>query len=149
MLNLEHQTVYDIIRALAGESDVYKVVEADEIIQKLPSGMQFSKVQLSLIIRNLREREYIDVKYFTPEEYCLLVTKRVDDSVVPVAIQQETEENGGERIAYDEAKKIAKEKKKENVGVSMTKILLMAFFGAFFGSALVTTIAILIIKFMK
>lgn len=149
MLNLEHQTVYDIIRALAGESDVYKVVEADEIIQKLPSGMQFSKVQLSLIIRNLREREYIDVKYFTPEEYCLLVTKRTDDRVVPIVQQEVEEESGEQRIAYDDAKKSAKEKQKERGGVSMAKILLVAFFGAFVGSAIATTIAVLIIKFLK
>ena len=54
MLNLECQTVYDIIRRIAEVDDVYKVVEADEIIAKLPQGLSLSKIQLSAIIRELK-----------------------------------------------------------------------------------------------
>ena len=79
MLNLECQTVYDIIRRIAEVDDVYKVVEADEIIAKLPQGLSLSKIQLSAIIRELKDRDYISVKYFTPDEYCLLVIKRIDE----------------------------------------------------------------------
>ena len=48
MLSLECQTVYDLIRQIAGEEEVYKIIEADEIIERLPSGLPLSKVQLSV-----------------------------------------------------------------------------------------------------
>lgn len=79
MLSLECQTVYDLIRQIAGEEEVYKIIEADEIIERLPSGLPLSKVQLSAIIRELKDREYILVKYFTPDEYCLSVIKRIEE----------------------------------------------------------------------
>lgn len=43
MLSLECQTVYDLIRQIAGEEEVYKIIEADEIIERLPSGCLFQR----------------------------------------------------------------------------------------------------------
>ena len=61
---------------LTGTGDVYKVVEADEILERLPEGDRPDKQTLGTAIRDLRGLGCIEVKYFTPDEYCLLVTRR-------------------------------------------------------------------------
>ena len=139
MLNLECQTVYDIIRRIAEVDDVYKVVEADEIIAKLPQGLSLSKIQLSAIIRELKDREYISVKYFTPDEYCLLVIKRIDER----AKQQ------GQLVVDAEEDKLYGEKKEKKATsvVSKGALFFAAFMGSFIGSAIVAVIAVIVTKF--
>lgn len=147
MLNLECQTVYDVIRSIAGENDVYKIVEADEIIDRMPKEIALTKVQLSAIIRELKDREYITVKYFTPDEYCLLVIKRIDEraklqQAEVVAPEQPAEEQkekkGKKKISDDKPAKVA------GKGATFFEALL----GSFIGSGIVATITALIIKFV-
>ena len=45
MLSHECQTVYDIIRQIAGEEEVYKIIEADEILERIPKAKPLSKIQ--------------------------------------------------------------------------------------------------------
>ena len=147
MLNLECQTVYDVIRSIAGENDVYKIVEADEIIDRMPKEIALTKVQLSAIIRELKDREYITVKYFTPDEYCLLVIKRIDERaklqqagvVAPEQPAEEQKEKKGKKKSSDD--KLAKVAGK---GVTFFEALL----GSFIGSGIVAAITALIIKFV-
>lgn len=144
MLNLECQTVYDIIRRIAEVDDVYKVVEADEIIAKLPQGLSLSKIQLSAIIRELKDRDYISVKYFTPDEYCLLVIKRIDERAKQQGqlVVDAEEDKPKERALYGENK----EKKATSV-VSKGALFFAAFMGSFIGSAIVAVIAVIVTKF--
>lgn len=144
MLNLECQTVYDIIRQIAEVDNVYKVVEADEIIARVPQGLTLSKIQLSAIIRELKDREYISVKYFTPDEYCLLVVKRIDERAKQqgVSVVENEEEKHKERELYGE-----KKEKSVVKGVSRGALFAAALFGSLIGSAIVAVVAILIIKF--
>ena len=144
MLNLECQTVYDIIRRIAEVDDVYKVVEADEIIAKLPQGLSLSKIQLSAIIRELKDREYISVKYFTPDEYCLLVIKRIDERAKQQGqlVVDAEEDKPKERALYGEKK----EKKATSV-VSKGALFFAAFMGSFIGSTIVAVIAVIVTKF--
>lgn len=144
MLNLECQTVYDIIRQIAEVDNVYKVVEADEIIARVPQGLTLSKIQLSAIIRELKDREYISVKYFTPDEYCLLVVKRIDERAKQqgVSVVENEEEKPKERELYGE-----KKEKSVVKGVSRGALFAAALFGSLIGSAIVAVVAILIIKF--
>lgn len=147
MLNLECQTVYDVIRSIAGENDVYKIVEADEIIDRMPKEIALTKVQLSAIIRELKDREYITVKYFTPDEYCLLVIKRIDERaklqqaevVAPEQPAEEQKEKKGKKKSSDD-----KPAKVADKGVTFFSALL----GSFIGSGIVATITSLIIKFV-
>lgn len=147
MLNLECQTVYDVIRSIAGENDVYKIVEADEIIDRMPKEIALTKVQLSAIIRELKDREYITVKYFTPDEYCLLVIKRIDERaklqqaevVAPEQPAEEQKEKKGKKKSSDD-----KPTKVADKGVTFFEALL----GSFIGSGIVATITALIIKFV-
>lgn len=144
MLNLECQTVYDIIRSIAEVDDVYKVVEADEIIARLPKELPLSKIQLSAIIRELKDREYVSVKYFTPDEYCLLVIKRIDERAKQQGqlVSDTPEEKPKERSLYNP------KKKKDGVkSASSSALFAAAFFGSFVGSAIIAIIAILIVKF--
>ena len=67
MLSIESQAIYDILCDITELSEVYKIVDADEINEKLPVGITLTKVQLSQIIRDLKDREYVDIKYFTPD----------------------------------------------------------------------------------
>ena len=77
---------------IAGTDDVFKVVEADEILEKLPAGTALDKQALSVIIRDLKGMGYLEVKYFTPDEYCLLVSRRAQELLVPETEQTREEE---------------------------------------------------------
>ncbi len=152
MLSVEHQTVYDIIRAIAVDLDVYKVLEADEILERLPIGIRVSKIQLSSIIRDLKELDYIMVKYFTPDEYCLLVRKLIDDTLKPQAQVVNEAQHQQDRVLYSEQKRELKREQKrvdkEVKTVGLGRVFFMSFLGAFLASGIVATIAAIIIKFV-
>ena len=145
MLGLECQTVYDIIRNIAGEAEVYKIIEADEILERIPQGLTLSKVQLSSVIRELKDREYILVKYFTPDEYCLSVVKRIEEVQKPVVqAPQAEEEKPQERTLYQ--KKTVKEKAEKTVGKGV--LFFTSFLGSLVGSAIVAIVTVLLAKFL-
>lgn len=146
MLSLECQTVYDLIRQIAGEEEVYKIIEADEILERIPQGLSLSKVQLSAIIRELKDREYILVKYFTPDEYCLSVVKRIVEEApkAPLQTPQDEEEKPKERTLYQN--KNAKAKVEKTVGKGV--LFAMSLLGSLIGSAIVAIVTVLVIKFL-
>lgn len=145
MLSLEHQTVYDIIRDVAGEEDVYKVIEADEILERMPRAIPMSKVQLSAIIRDLRDMEYLNVKYFTTDEYCMLVAKRIEDL---------TSKRGQQKPDGEEAQTVATavdDKKADKVRgrqLSGAKVFFTSFFGSLLAGIIVAVIAVIISKYI-
>jgi len=145
MLSPESKQIYDILRSLTGDDDVYKIIEADEVLEKLPQDIQFTKVQLSATIKDLKERDYINVKYFTPDEYCLLTLKRIEEAPVQPVFEAEAvtaveEDSKKERILYgtNEPKAV----KSVNPGL----IFLMAFLGALIGSGIVAVIVAILAK---
>lgn len=142
MLNLECQTVYDAIRTLTGNDDVYKVVEAEEIIARLPQEVVLSKVQLSAIIRELKEREYIIVKYFTPDEYCLMANKRIEEKLKQerIATQEEEAPRAVTRVEKKPKEKVTKP-------VSKSALFFASLLGSLVGSGIIAAITTLIIKF--
>lgn len=145
MLNPDSKLIYDILRSITQGDDVYKIIEADEIFALLPEGKTFTKVQLSSIIRELKDRDYISVKYFTPDEYCLLTLSRFDEAPVVEATVVEAEiepKEKAERIRYE--KKAEKPAKSVKSGV----VFLMAFLGALLGSAVVAAVAMVLQKFV-
>lgn len=145
MLSLECQTVYDLIRQIAGEEEVYKIIEADEILERIPKAIPLSKIQLSAIIRELKDREYILVKYFTPDEYCLSVVKRLEEAPKPAAQAPAVEEEKPqERTLYQNKQIKAKSEKTVGKGV----LFLMSLLGSLVGSAIVAVVTVLLIKFL-
>ncbi len=155
MLSVECQSVYDALCDITGKSEVYKIVEADEITEKIPPALSFTKVQLSQIIRDLKDREYLDVKYFTPDEYCLRVIKRIvpepsrgtpetptaEDAEQMPAEQQPTKQ----RELYGEKNGKAKN---EKGGVRHGLVFFMSFLGGLFGSGIVAAITAVLVKFV-
>ena len=135
----EAKVVLEALRKLTGTNDIYKVIEAEEIIAELP--YQISKLQLSATIRDLRDREYIKVKYFTPDEYCLLTVKTKEDTLV-----QETEEiHETTAVTTTVATTVARAEKAPKP-VSSKKAFLMGFLGAFLGGGAVMSIAIVLLE---
>ena len=143
MLSIEQQTVYDILLALTGETEVYKIIEADEVLQKLPPAVRLTKIQLSQLIRDLKDRDYIDVKYFTPEEYCLQIIRRQETPQAQPQAAEQADAPKGERVPYGE-----KKQKAEAPRVKSGVVFLMAFLGGLMGSAIVAAVTVLIIKFV-
>lgn len=131
MLDTQSKAVYEALKKITGEDDVFKVVEADDIIEGLP--FETNKLQLSAIIRDLRDREYIKVKYFTPDEYCLLTMKRVEELA---SIAEEITATV-EKPATPESKTVTTH------GVS-AKVFWLAFLGAMLGGGIVVAIAIVL-----
>ena len=95
-----------------------------------------TKLQLSSIIKDLRDREYIKVKYFKPEEYCLLTIKTVDEPL------EHTEEVTEATIVS------APVKVEKTSAVSSKKAFWMGFLGAFLGGGTVMSIAIVLLKYV-
>ena len=126
MLGIEAKTVYDILSEIAGDTEVYKIIDAEEVLEKLPDGFSLTKIQLSQIIRELKDLEFVDVKYFTPDEYCLQIVRRVEVT---------SSQAGAAQAA-------------QQVSVKRGSVLFMAFLGAFLGSAIVATVTALIIRFV-
>ena len=137
MVDGEAKLVLDALRKLTGTDGIYKVIEAEEILELLP--VELTKLQLSSAIRDLRDREYIKVKYFTPDEYCLLTVRIIED------VLEHTE--GGE-VTVSTATVAPTAVAEQVKPVSSKKALAAAFFGAFLGGGLVMAIAIVLLKFV-
>lgn len=132
MLEGQSKVIYDVLKKLTGGDDVFKIIEAEEIIEKLP--VEMSKVQLASIIRDLKDRNYISVKYFTPDEYCLLTLNYIEES-------EKAE------IASDDVKPVQQNTVTIQPKMKSGKVFWLSFFGALLGSAIVAAVAIAIIKF--
>ncbi len=130
----EAKVVLEALRTLTGTDDIYKVIEAEEILAILPK--QMTKLQLSSIIKDLRDREYIKVKYFKPEEYCLLTVKVVDE------VLEHTEEVAEATLVTAPAKT------DKAINVSSRKAFWMGFLGAFLGGGTVMSIAVVLLKYV-
>ena len=129
----EAKVVLEALRRLTGTNDIYKVIEAEEIIAELP--YQMTKLQLSAAIRDLRDREYIKVKYFTPDEYCLLTVKAKEETAVV--------ETG---TVYEATAVTTLPKEEKTKPVSDKKAFWMGFLGAFLGGGVVMSIAIVLLE---
>ena len=117
---------------IAGTDDVFKVVEADEILEKLPAGTALDK---------------LEVKYFTPDEYCLLVSRRAQELLVPETEQTRKEEGASSpaTVSSATAQKSAPRREKAPKH-AFFGVLLAAFLGGIIGGAVVTIIAVLVQK---
>lgn len=157
MLDTEKKTVLSVLRELTGQDDVYKVIEADEILEKLPVGAAMNKQQLSSAIRDLRDREYLKVKYFTPDEYCLLTVKHTEElaqmveEVAAFAAKEKTPaeqtSEGGRSEAQDAAPSAETPRETVKVKVNKMSVMLFAFLGGLIGGAVVAALAVILQKF--
>lgn len=143
MPDKEYSNVAAALRALTGTDGVYKVIEADEIIEKLPVDARPDKQKLSTIIRDLRDMNYIEVKYLTPDEYCLLTSRRLDELFAPA---EEEKPAPVQTAPAATAKEPAPVRLKERASVGV-KLFLIAFAGSMLGGMIVAALAIILQKF--
>lgn len=144
MLSIESKAIYDILCEITENSEVYKIVDADEINDRLPENIALSKVQLSQIIRDLKDREYVDIKYFTPDEYCLRTIKRIEkddedfeeETSVPAV---KPDEDVTERQLYGPQR---------GVSAKPGLVLFMSFLGGVLGSGFVAAVTAILLKFV-
>ncbi len=150
-MNTESRQVFEALQKLTENAEIFKVVEADEIIDMLPQGAStMTKQELYTIIRGLRDEEYVKVKYFTPDEYCIKINKELEIEEPPVAQVLVTPIEEVAESMTEMACPVASEEneiKTENGSKdSKIKTMFYAMFGGIIGGAIVTAIAIIIIK---
>lgn len=155
-MNAEARAVFEALRRIAGDDGVYKVIEAEEVLERLPAEMSSAgKQQLGTVIRQLRDDGFVKVKYFTPDEYCLLVENRQPEPETPAAPAVTEERPAAEETAEEPA---AAAGKKEKPAPSASEesarkggrigVMLFAMFGGMIGGGIVAAIAILLQKFL-
>ena len=166
MLDSEKKNVCKALMELCGVDGTYKVIESSEIMDRMP-GVYMTKVELSTIIRDLKDRNYIHVKYFTPDEYCIEVLPIVEkefeqekmQAIPPiVALEQGQDIDQEESKEGDEQKEIQEENKSTDKTLLqhsnlkekklLEKIFAVAICGAFIGGAIVAALAIVLQKFV-
>lgn len=146
MQNIESQAVYDILCAITEISEVYKIVDADEITERLPVNFSLTKVQLSQIIRDLKDRDYVDIKYFTPDEYCLRVIKRIEPEM-----QSSPDNVAGGGVETAAAQSSARDRQttvSDGRSARPGLVLFMSFLGGVLGSGFVAAITAILLKFV-
>lgn len=141
MQDKEYGQIAAALRELTGIDGVYKVIEADEILEKLPAGSRPDKQRLSTLIRDLRDMNYLEVKYLTPDEYCLLTSRRLDELIAPAEEKVRTEQPATAVPAKRE-EPAAKERPKLGA-----RLFLIAFSGSMLGGMIVAALAIILQKF--
>jgi hypothetical protein len=70
MLDKRTSSVLACINELC-EEGTYKVIEAEELIKSLPVKFMTEEDGLKQMIKYLKEREYINIKYSDDKVYCL------------------------------------------------------------------------------
>ncbi|MDE7373681.1 MAG: hypothetical protein K2N18_06425 [Clostridia bacterium] len=144
MLSNESQVIYDILCEITEISEVYKIVDADEITERLPANFNLTKVQLSQIIRDLKDRDYVDIKYFTPDEYCLRVIKRIEPE--EPSSPDEPIGGGAQTVAVQSAAIDGQPDMPRSAKPGL--VLFMSFLGGVIGSGFVAAITAILLKFV-
>ena len=161
MLDNEKKIVCKALMELCGTDGMFKVVEAEEIMERMPE-VYMTKVQLSSIIRDLKERSFIKVKYFTPDEYCIQVLPIIEkefeapkQELPPILAMEQGEVPQVEEVdtktnVVSEATLVNPTKTESPVASKglVKKIFLAALLGSFLGGAVIAAIAIVIQKFV-
>ena len=73
MLDERNSKVLDVVIDFCGSGEEFKILDAADIIAKLPESLEVDKDALVSIIKELKDRELLKLKYSTADEYCLAV----------------------------------------------------------------------------
>lgn len=144
-MNAEARAVFEALRRIAGDDGVYKVIEAEEVLERLPAEMSSAgKQQLGTVIRQLRDDGFVKVKYFTPDEYCLLTVKKLEDEAEEAPADAAAPASKSRVVA---TRTRSAEDRRQPKAPGRVSVFLMAFFGSALGGMIVTAIAIILQKF--
>lgn len=146
MQDNEKQVLAALVR-LTGTGDTFKVLEADEILGILPEGAGMDKQALGAVIRELRGTGYLDVKYLTPDEYCLLVSPRAEEALRPPREEEPKSSDTPQTPVPQRNEETVRKKAREYDAKTAPKLFAIAFAGSMLGGMIVAALAIILQKF--
>lgn len=146
MQDNEKQVLAALVQ-LTGTGDTFKVLEADEILGRLPEGTVMDKQALGAVIRELRGTGYLDVKYLTPDEYCLLVSPRAEEALRPLREEEPRSADTPQTSVPQRNEETVRKKAREYDAKTAPKLFAIAFAGSMLGGMIVAALAIILQKF--
>ena len=146
MQDNEKQVLAALVQ-LTGTGDTFKVLEADEILGRLPEGTVMDKQALGAVIRELRGTGYLDVKYLTPDEYCLLVSPRAEEALRPLREEEPRTADTPQTPVPQRNEETVRKKAREYDAKTAPKLFAIAFAGSMLGGMIVAALAIILQKF--
>lgn len=146
MQDNEKQVLAALVQ-LTGTGDTFKVLEADEILGRLPEGTVMDKQALGAVIRELRGTGYLDVKYLTPDEYCLLVSPRAEEALRPLREEEPRSADTPQTPVPQRNEETVRKKAREYDAKTALKLFAIAFAGSMLGGMIVAALAIILQKF--
>ncbi len=146
MQDNEKQVLAALVQ-LTGTGDTFKVLEADEILGRLPEGTVMDKQALGAVIRELRGTGYLDVKYLTPDEYCLLVSPRAEEALRPLREEEPRSADTPQTPVPQRNEETVRKKAREYDAKTAPKLFAIAFAGSMLGGMIVAALAIILQKF--
>ena len=146
MQDNEKQVLAALVQ-LTGTGDTFKVLEADEILGRLPEGTGMDKQALGAVIRELRGTGYLDVKYLTPDEYCLLVSPRAEEALRPLREEEPRSADTPQTPVPQRNEETVRKKAREYDAKTAPKLFAIAFAGSMLGGMIVAALAIILQKF--
>ena len=164
MLSDFELNIYKALDELVGSEKKFKILETEDILnttKKFDTTADIAKIPD--VIKDFKDKDLIDLKYFTPEEFCLMIKKDLNEliaetNVYKKVVESTIESSPSEKSTEDEIKK-EKLKKKElksdtknkqlarQVKSNMT--LLYSFLGSFFGAIVCGIVFVLLYFFLK
>lgn len=134
----------------------YKIVDSDDILNKMPVTVSLDKKELLQIMIGLSNRELISLKMSTLEEYVFAFLSRAD-----IALQDISQDEAGEskkekkakqeildmpvKLPVEKPKKV-KEQKAQMPKSFYLKVFLLSFAGAMLGGLIATIIVLTTMK---
>lgn len=146
MQDNEKQVLAALVQ-LTGTGDTFKVLEADEILGRLPEGTVMDKQALGAVIRELRGTGYLDVKYLTPDEYCLLVSPRAEEALRPLREEEPRSADTPQTPVPQRNEETVRKKAREYDAKTAPKLFAIAFAGSMLGGMIVAALAVILQKF--
>lgn len=93
MLTNDELNLYKALYALVGTEKNHKVLELDEIVQSVKSiDENFEVEKIHDIISDFKNKDLIDLKYFTPDAFCLLTKKDLNELIAEISVLRKAAE---------------------------------------------------------
>ena len=82
MLSDFELNIYKALDELVGSEKKFKILETEDILnttKKFDTTADIAKIPD--VIKDFKDKDLIDLKYFTPEEFCLMIKKDLNELI--------------------------------------------------------------------
>ena len=164
MLSDFELNIYKALDELVGSEKKFKILETEDILnttKKFDTNADIIKIPD--VIKDFKDKDLIDLKYFTPEEFCLMLKKDLKELIAETNVYKKVVESTIENSPLEESN--IHEKKKEKVikkelnidskkeestrQIKQNMTLLYSFLGSFFGAIICGLVFVLLYFFLK